>query len=140
MTASPVANVLRLFMAPVRFAWASASSAGTLLVAAALLGIFDATHWVFGHSFPSAAGILVTIATAAMCASWVEADADSRRLIPCYDFGTFVFFTWIISVPWYLVHTRGPRGLLLVLALMAAWLLPFISTLVAAVSLQAFGR
>lgn len=132
-----VAGILRAIAAPLRFAWVSATSIGTLFIGTAAIGTFDAASFIFALDASPAAELLVTCATAALFATWVVADAESRRAVPCYDFGTFVFFTWIVSLPWYLVHTRGARGLLLVLALLATWLLPFLSGAAAAVSVQA---
>ena len=56
---------------------------------------------------------------AACCAVWVTRDARTRRRYPFFDFGTLVFFTCGLAVPVYLIWTRGWRGVLVLLLLMA---------------------
>ena len=55
---------------------------------------------------------------AASCfALWACLDARIRRSTPCFDFGSFVFFSWLVAIPVYLMATRGWRGLLVSLSL-----------------------
>lgn len=46
----------------------------------------------------------------ASIALWVSADAMRRGANVPYDFDSFVFFTWPITAPAYLLRTRGARG------------------------------
>jgi hypothetical protein len=60
----------------------------------------------------------------ALClAMWVCLDARTSKRTPCYDFGTFIFFTWYVSVPIYLLVTHGWRGAIVVLSSLATVLL-----------------
>jgi len=58
--------------------------------------------------------LVVSWGIAACVAMWTVQDARSRRSTPCFDFGMFVFFTWFMTVPCYLIATRGWRGLIIV--------------------------
>jgi hypothetical protein len=44
---------------------------------------------------------------------WVSVDRRIRDFNVPYEFDAFVFFTWPLSVPYYLYRTRGGRGVLL---------------------------
>ena len=41
---------------------------------------------------------------------WLLADARQRNRRLPYDFGSFVFFAWVLVVPLYLFSTRGWRA------------------------------
>lgn len=55
---------------------------------------------------------------------WVLDDARKRQFWPCFDFGTFLFFGWPAVVPWYLIRTRGSKGIPLALAVLGLIVLP----------------
>jgi hypothetical protein len=44
---------------------------------------------------------------------WVLLDARRRRQIPCHDFGFLMAVFLPVSLGWYLIWTRGLKGLLL---------------------------
>jgi len=48
-----------------------------------------------------------------LVATWVYFDRQGRDLRLPFEFEAFVFFAWPIALPYYLVKSRGPRGLLL---------------------------
>ena len=97
---------------------------GWLLIVAAMLAVFNSVYVVAGVT-PSTFARLITAQTLPICfATWVQADARSRRCTPCCDFGMFVLATWILSVPWYLIWTRGWRGLLVTASFFGLLILP----------------
>ena len=57
------------------------------------------------------AGPLSSFLLANTVALWVVADARSRKIELPWDGGTFVFFTWPLFAPVYLLRTRGWRGI-----------------------------
>jgi hypothetical protein len=80
-----------------------------------------------GAQTASGAGaeVILGLAWRVMFSTWVDVDAGRRRCKPCFEFGflTAVFFP--ASLLWYCVWSRGwRRGLLMVLALFALWVLP----------------
>ncbi len=64
---------------------------------------------------------------------WVTMDARSRRQTPCYDFGFLVGIFFPASLVWYVLWTRGWRGLLTLAALLGLMLLPWLCAFVTAI-------
>ena len=61
--------------------------------------------------------------------SWLQRDFHSRQIQWTIDAGFFVYIGWLFLLPYYLLKTRGARGLLLMLAFVAVY---FVSTIVGA--------
>jgi hypothetical protein len=59
---------------------------------------------------PAIAALVAGYLFNASIALWVSADAMRRGASVPYDFDSFVFFTWPITAPAYLLRTRGGRG------------------------------
>ena len=53
---------------------------------------------------------------------WLRSDSRKRGVAPIYDLGLFLYVAWPIVLPYYLVKTRGTKGLLFILAFAAVWL------------------
>jgi hypothetical protein len=47
---------------------------------------------------------------------WLRNDSRKRALASVYDMGFFLYLAWPIVMPYYLVKTRGAKGLLFILA------------------------
>ena len=60
-------------------------------------------------------------------AIWVQRDARRRKCTPCYDFGTFVIFTWMFSVPAYMIWQYGWKGLAMTALFVGIWFVPTIA-------------
>jgi hypothetical protein len=41
---------------------------------------------------------------------WLTADSRRLRAIRAYDTGLLFYLTWPLSLPWYVVRTRGRAG------------------------------
>ena len=59
---------------------------------------------------PAIAALVASYLFNASIALWVSTDAMRRGAGVPYDFDSFVFFTWPITAPAYLLRTRGARG------------------------------
>ena len=88
-------------------------SYGALYAIALIVGVYCAIYAVSSLPVSRDVQIVFSFGIATSLAMWACLDAHSRRCTPCFDFGTFVFFTWYIAVPCYLIATRGWRGLLI---------------------------
>lgn len=53
---------------------------------------------------------------------WVRTDSRKRGAELTYDTGFFLVIAWPIFMPYYLLKTRGARGLLIILAFIGAYL------------------
>jgi hypothetical protein len=107
---------------------------GSLFGATVLLSGFICVYVVLGI-MPSRLAQWIIYYTLPICAvAWVQQDARLRRCTPCFDFGMFVLMIWWLAIPWYLIWTRGWRGLA-VLGMFA--LLPVVPIAAAAVTAMA---
>ncbi len=59
-----------------------------------------------------------------LVAAWVYFDRQGRDLGLPFEFEAFVFFAWPIALPYYLVKSRGSRGLLLFAIFFALLVVP----------------
>jgi hypothetical protein len=57
-------------------------------------------------------------------AIWVAADLRSRGHTPCFELPFLLLLAWPLSLLWYCIWTRGWRGLLLWMGLVALTFLP----------------
>jgi len=52
---------------------------------------------------------------------WLRRDSQRRDFAGVYDMGLFLYILWPFIMPYYLLKTRGARGLLVVLGFIAAY-------------------
>ena len=64
-------------------------------------------------SLPTGSDKLSVVFQQLLVATWVHFDRQGRDLGLPFEFEAFVFFAWPIALPYYLVKSRGSRGLLL---------------------------
>ena len=88
---------------------------GALLIVDGMLAAFSSAYVIAGITPSNAAHLITSWTFPIFLVAWVQADARSRRCTPCFDFGFFLLPIWTLSVPWYLIWTRGWRGVLVAL-------------------------
>jgi hypothetical protein len=89
--------------------------------------IFTATREVLAlhHlGMPGEPAMLESVSRQLFIALWVYLDRKGRHLNLPFEFEAFVFFAWPIVLPYYLVKSRGARGLLLAALFFALLILP----------------
>ena len=52
---------------------------------------------------------------------WLRTDSRKRGVVWVYDLGFFLCIAWPLVMPYYLVKTRGARGLLVILGFIGAY-------------------
>src|SRR5262245_52147239 len=52
---------------------------------------------------------------------WLRTDSRGRGVLSVYDLGFFLYLAWPIVMPYYLVKTRGAKGLLIILGFVVAY-------------------
>ena len=57
---------------------------------------------------------------------WIAADMRERHRTPCFDFCFLMLFAWPLSLFWYTIWTRGLRGVLVAIGLLALTWLPYV--------------
>jgi hypothetical protein len=53
---------------------------------------------------------------------WLRTDTRIRGIAWVYDMGFFLFIAWPLVMPYYLVKSRGAKGLLVVLGFVGAYI------------------
>src|SRR5437660_10290483 len=85
---------------------------GPLVALAAILAAFASLYGLLGERPPRDLEPLFA-SQALFLVYWVVIDARRRHRVPCHDFGFLVGVFFPVALPWYLVWTRGLKGLLL---------------------------
>ena len=52
---------------------------------------------------------------------WVRTDSLRRGVLSAYDLGFFLYLAWPFIMPYYLVKTRGAKGLVVILGFVVAY-------------------
>ena len=86
---------------------------GPLLGLVASLTATTSMYVILGERPPEAVEAILRVAPAFFLVYWVVVDARRLRRVPCYEFGFLVGVFLPVSLPWYLIWSRGLRGLLL---------------------------
>lgn len=106
-----------------------------LILFIAVVTLFGVAYETSGvHPSPLAA-ILMQLAPPLAATLWVEADARRLRRVPCYEFGAFVLFAWLVAIPCYCIWSRGRSGWPVALALLG---LVFAPSLIAGIAVLIF--
>ena len=108
-------------MAPI-----SPSHWGPLVILAAAESVILSSYVVLGASPSPLQMVTLPSAIAFFMMLWVLEDAHRRQGFPCYDFGFFVALGFPFSVVWYLLWTRGLRGLLVIGIFLGLYLTPWL--------------
>jgi len=70
--------------------------------------------------------IASVIITRLLLISWLQSDSRTTRYWPCFEYEAFTFMAWPFTLPQYLVHTRGRKGVLVFLGFLGLMWLPFV--------------
>src|SRR5436190_22444026 len=69
---------------------------------------------------------------------WLRTDSRRRGVLAVYDLGFFLYLAWPLIMPYYLVRTRGARGLLIMLGFVAVYIGAAIIGIVVSVAIVTF--
>lgn len=72
--------------------------------------------------FPGAITFLFTVGMLWAVGWWLRTDSRRRGVLSVYDLGFFLYLAWPILMPYYLLKTRGARGLLVMLGFVIAYM------------------
>jgi hypothetical protein len=67
---------------------------------------------------------------------WVFFDRQASEFSAPFEFDAFMFFAWIFVLPYYLLRTRGRRGLLLLAGIYGLAAIPYLAAPIAAAMLK----
>jgi hypothetical protein len=71
---------------------------------------------------PASFTLAGTLGTVWIVGWWLRRDSQQRGIPWLYDMGMFLYILWPFIMPYYLLKSRGTRGLLVVLGYVVAWL------------------
>lgn len=76
-----------------------------------------------GAQLEEPGGIAIILALGILWAVgwWLRTDSRRRGVLSVYDLGFFLYLAWPLVMPYYLLKTRGARGLLIILGFVAAY-------------------
>jgi len=57
---------------------------------------------------------------------WIIADSRKNQLSSCCDFGFLCVMFFPLSIPWHCFRSRGWRGAIMLVMLLAIWLFPYL--------------
>jgi hypothetical protein len=97
---------------------------GPLLLLSLILAVFASMYVLLGQEPPESVFTLSGSMQLLFILYWVVVDARRRHRVPCHDFGFLVGVFLPVSLAWYLVWTRGLKGLLLLAGFALLLILP----------------
>ena len=75
-----------------------------------------------GMEPPPAFSLIYALALLWIIGWWLRADSRRRGVAWVYDLGLFLVIAWPFIVPYYLVKSRGAKGILIVLGFVGAYI------------------
>lgn len=75
-----------------------------------------------GAEPPPAFALLYALGLLWVVGGWLRRDSAKRGVGWVFDMGLFLYIAWPFVMPYYLLKTRGARGLLPILAFVGAYL------------------
>jgi hypothetical protein len=81
------------------------------------------------HRMPGESAALESVFQQLLLAMWVYLDRQGRQIKLPFEFDAFVFFAWPVALPYYLVKSRGARGLLFILLCFFLLVFPSLTSL-----------
>ena len=81
---------------------------------------------LYRTELPGNSRLVYVFAFAVFVTGWVSADRRARGIPVPFEFNILVYATWPIFVPYYLVRTRGWKGILLGIGFWGLFLAPMI--------------
>lgn len=102
------------------------SPAGLLYIYLLVTNIAQGVYYASGIEAPPGFILIDQIGYLWIVGWWLRVDARKRGIAWLYDMGLFLNIAWPFIMPYHLVKTRGARGLLVILAFVAAYIGAFL--------------
>jgi hypothetical protein len=71
--------------------------------------------------FPDGVNLIYAVGVLWAIGWWLRTDSNRRGVLSVYDVGLFLYLAWPVVIPYYLLKTRGAKGLLIILGFVAAY-------------------
>jgi hypothetical protein len=103
------------------------------------IAAFYSAYVAFGLMPPESVERFLSVMPALFLVTWVALDARAKRCVPCHDFAWLVLMFLPVSAVWYVLSTRGSRGVSLLLGLGFLFVLPALASTATWMLLHAWG-
>jgi hypothetical protein len=107
-----------------------------LLFLTAFLSVVSSAYVAAGTPPPPALADLAPYALSWALLAWIQNDARRRRIVPCYDFGFLVAVVLPVSLVWYVLWSRGWKGVALLAGFVGLQFIPWVSSVAVWVALR----
>src|SRR5260221_13151314 len=71
--------------------------------------------------FPEGVALIYAVGILWAVGWWLRTDSRRRGVLSVYDLGLFLYLAWPVVMSYYLVKTRGAKGLLVILGFVAVY-------------------
>ena len=106
-----------------------------LVIFAVVLSTIFSIYLLAGMSPSPTFEVVATFCSGFLLIYWMVADARQRGQVPCFDFGFLCYILFPLTLPWYCFWSRGWRGVLMLLLLVAIFLTPYVVSTVVWIAL-----
>jgi hypothetical protein len=101
---------------------------GKLAMFSVVLSVQQGVHsYFYGIAQPELGHLVWRLTMPLFLVHWIYNDHKRTRYWPCFEYDAFTFWAWPLTLPYYLVHTRGRRGILLFIGMFSAVVAPGIA-------------
>lgn len=105
-----------------RFLSRAASPTAILYTFVTLAHIASGMYLAQGIEPPSAFALTYAVGLLWLIGWWLLSDSRRRGVAWVFDMGFFLFLAWPIIMPYYLLKTRGARGVLVILGFITVYI------------------
>lgn len=97
-----------------------------LLAFAVLMSFFFVAYVANGQEISPAFETIAGMFGAWLLVYWISADTKRLQADSCFDFGFLCAAFFPLSLPWHCFRSRGWRGILTLMLLLAIWIAPYL--------------
>ena len=101
------------------------SPTALLYIYVAFTAIAQGAYFASGIEEPPGFTVIVPLGYLWIVGWWLMKDSRKRGVAWVYDMGLFLNIAWPFLMPYYLVKTRGAKGLLVIVAFVGAFIAAF---------------
>jgi len=103
-------------------------TAAFIYATAVITGFGGGAYKARGMEVPGALVLLGYLAFTSLLGYWVQKDTGRSGVWHVFDLGFLMYLLWPVMVPYYLLKTRGAKGLLPVLWFVGTYVAAFVLT------------
>jgi hypothetical protein len=87
-----------------------------------LTTVAQGIYFASGIELPEAFTVILPLGYLWIVGWWLREDSRKHGVVWVYDMGLFLNIAWLFILPYYLLKTRGAKGLLVIFGFVAAYI------------------